>query len=150
MPDGLDVVVKTVEARPTAVVRAATTWAEFPRVWKGMLDQVWDELHAAGITEGCRNVMLYLDDVPHVEIGVLYSDPAPLGDPVVRSELPGGTVAMAVHRGPFTGIGAAHEAVRGWVAEHDARLAGPSWEVYGPHNDDPALIWTEVYYQLAD
>ena len=32
----------TVESRPTAVVEARTTWQEFPVLWKGMLDEVWD------------------------------------------------------------------------------------------------------------
>ena len=58
-------------ARPTAVVAAATTWPEFPGLWKELLDQVWACLRAGGIHSGCRNIMLYLDDVPHVEVGVV-------------------------------------------------------------------------------
>ena len=32
---------KTAEPTPTAVVAAATTWAEFPKTWRPMLDKVW-------------------------------------------------------------------------------------------------------------
>ena len=27
--------------------------------------------------------------------------------------------------------------------------AGIRWEIYGPHNDDPAQQWTEVWWLLA-
>jgi hypothetical protein len=93
-----------VEARPTAVVAATTTWQQFATLWGSLLGEVWDCLRAAGITRGCRNVMLYRDDVPNVEVGVVLDQPCP--------------------------------------------LTGTRWEVYGPHHDDPAQQWTEVYWQL--
>lgn len=46
-----------------------------------------------GINRGCRNVMLYLDNVPNVEIGVLLDQPCPLTGRMVTSALPAGTVA---------------------------------------------------------
>jgi effector-binding domain-containing protein len=144
-----EVTIAEVAARPTAVVAATTTWREFPTLWKVLLDEVWACLHACGIRGGCRNVMLYRDDVPHVEVGVELSQPCPLTARVVASVLPAGRVARAVHRGPYAGLGAAHRAVRDWCAEHGQRTAGPRWEVYGPHSDDPAALWTEVYYLLS-
>jgi hypothetical protein len=80
-----------VTSRPTAVV-AATTWQEFPALWGQLLGEVWGCLRAGGITGGCRNVMLYLDDVPR---------------------------------------------------------SGVRWEIYGPHKEDPAKQWTEVYWLLS-
>lgn len=136
-------------ARPTAVVAAATTWPEFPALWQQLLDEVWGCLRAGGITRGCRNIMLYLDDVPHVEVGVLLSQSCPLTGQVVASALPAGRAAMTVHRGPYSGLGAAHQAVQDWCAAHGLRMAGPRWEIYGPHHDDPAQVWTEVHYLLA-
>ena len=35
------VTVTDVVARPTAVVAAATTWQEFPALWRELLDEVW-------------------------------------------------------------------------------------------------------------
>ncbi len=70
------VTMKAVETRPTAVVEAMTTWQEFPTLWRELSDEVWACLHAGGITRGCRNIMLYWDDVPHVEVGVECSSPA--------------------------------------------------------------------------
>jgi hypothetical protein len=63
------VTVADVAAHPTAVVAVTTTWQEFPTLWKELLDEVWTCLRAGGIHRGCRNVMLYRDDVPHVEVG---------------------------------------------------------------------------------
>ncbi len=143
-----EVIVTRVAARPTAVVKATTTWREFPRLWTVLLDEVWSCLRAGGITHGCRNVMLYRDDVPHVEVGVELLQPCPLTGRVVASSLPEGQVAMTVHRGAYAGLGEAHEAVIDWCAAHGLRRAGPRWEVYGPHSDDPAEVWTEVYWLL--
>ena len=137
-------------SRPTAVVAATTTWQEFPALWGRLLDEVWGCLRAGGITRGCRNIMLYLDDVPHVQVGVLLDRPCPLTGNVAASALPAGTAAMTVHRGHFGGVGAAHDAVIGWCAAHGHRRSGVRWEIYGPHNDDPALQWVEVYWLLSD
>ena len=142
------VTMKAVETRPTAVVEAMTTWQEFPTLWRELSDEVWACLHAGGITRGCRNIMLYWDDVPHVEVGVELLVPCPLTGRVVASALPAGQVAMTVHRGPSSELAAAHRAVLDWCATQGKRKTGTRWEVYGPHNDDPAKVWTEVYYLL--
>jgi effector-binding domain-containing protein len=135
--------------RPTAVVAATTTWQDFPMLWGQLLGEVWDCLHASGIYRGCRNIMLYRDSVPNVEVGVLLDQPCPLTGRVVASALPAGTAAMTVHRGPFGEVGAAHDAVLGWCAAHGHRPDGIRWEIYGPHSDDPAQQWTEVYWLLS-
>jgi effector-binding domain-containing protein len=135
-------------ARPTAVVPATTTWPEFPALWPQLSNEVWACLRAGGVTRGCRNIMLYWDDVPHVEVGVELLVPCPLTGRVVASALPAGRVALTVHRGAYAGLAAAHQAVRDWCAAQDQPLTGTRWEVYGPHDDDPAKVWTEVYYRL--
>jgi effector-binding domain-containing protein len=145
-----EVRLESVAARPTAVVAATTTWPEFPALWPELSGEVWACLRAAGIQRGCRNVILYLDDVPHVEVGVELTQPCPLTGRVVASHLPAGPVAMTVHSGPYSGLGEAHQAVHDWCAEQGRQPAGPRWEVYGPHDPDPAKVWTEVYYLLAD
>jgi effector-binding domain-containing protein len=144
-----EVTVADVVARPTAVVAATTTWRAFPTLWKGLLDEVWACLRAGGIDRGCPNVMLYWDDVPHVEVGVELSRPCALTGRVVTSALPAGKVAATIHHGPYAGLALAHRAVTDWCAAHGRRLAGPRWEVYGPHCDDPAELRTEVAYLLS-
>jgi effector-binding domain-containing protein len=144
-----EVTVGDVAAHQTAVVAATTTWPEFPTLWKELLDEVWACLRTGGVGRGCRNIMLYLDDVPHVEVGVELSQPCPLTGRVVASSLPAGKVAMTVHHGSYRDLGSAHRAVVDWCAVQGERLAGPRWEIYGPHRDDPAEVWTEVHYLLS-
>ena len=144
------VTVAEVEERPTAVVPATTAWREFPTLWRELSSEVWACLRAGGIERGCRNVMLYRDDVPHVEVGVELLVPCPLTGRVVASALPAGRVAMTTHRGSYAGLATAHQDVLGWCAAQGLRTTGARWEVYGPHSDDPAVVWTEVYYLLAE
>ena len=143
-----EVTVMDVAARPTAVVPATTTWQAFPTLWQSLLDEVWACLRAGGVERGCPNVMLYLDDTPRVEVGVELRVPCPLIGRVVASALPAGQVAMTTHRGSYARLGAAHRAVLDWCAAAGRLPAGPRWEVYGPHRDDPAAVWTEVAYLL--
>jgi effector-binding domain-containing protein len=143
-----EVTITDVEARPTAVVAATTTWREFPKLWMELSNEVWACLRAGGIRSGCPNVMLYLDDVPNVEVGVELRQACALTGRVIASTLPGGRVAMTVHRGPYAGLASAHRAVLEWCASAGRRPAGARWEVYGPHREDPAELTTEVYYLL--
>jgi effector-binding domain-containing protein len=144
-----EVTLADVPARRTAVVGATTTWQEFPTLWRDLSGEVWACLRASGIERGCRNVMLYLDCAPTVEVGVLLDQPCELSGRVVISALPTGTVATTTHRGSFAELGAAHDAVVEWCAAHGHRLTGTRWEVYGPHNNDPAEQWTEISWLLA-
>src|SRR4051794_9850817 len=138
-----------VAARPTAVVAETTTWQRFPVLWPQLSGEVWGCLNAAGIRGGCPNVMLYLDDRPRVEVGVLLDQPCPLTGRVQRSALPGGQVAKVVHTGPYSALGEAHRAVLDWCARHGRTVVGPRWEVYGPHSDDASQQTVEVTYLLA-
>jgi effector-binding domain-containing protein len=146
---GYQITLLAVEARPTAVVAATTTWQEFPTLWRELLDEVWSCLRAGGIDHGCRNVMLYLDDTPRVEVGVELLVPCLLDGRVRASALPAGQVAMTTHHGSYAGLAMAHRAVLDWLHAQGKRPAGPHWEVYGPHHADTKQIWTEVYYLLT-
>ena len=143
-----EVVTGTTRARPTAVMAATTTWPEYPRVWRSLLDQVWANVRWSGTGPKGRNVMLYLDDVPHVEVGVELDQPAEVEPPVIRSALPAGEIAMTVHRGPYEGLGDAHEAVLRWCHDNGRQPTRQRWEIYGHHHDDPAQLETEVYWLL--
>jgi len=140
--------VLTVEVCPTAVIAAVTDWRTFPSLWPRLLGEVWASLRDAGVTSGCPNVMLYLDDRPSVEVGVQLPAGVQLAGRAVRSQLPSGRVARIVHRGSYDGLGASHAGVIDWCASNGLRLAGPRWEVYGPHRDEPELLETEISYLL--
>jgi effector-binding domain-containing protein len=144
----------SIEARPTAVIVQTTTWMELPNVWGSLLDQVYRfvrgraELATGEGTELWQNVMLYKDDRPEVEVGVLVNGTFTAEGPVIASELPAGEVATATHRGDFARLGVTHDAVRAGVASHGRGLAGPRWEIYGHWRADPSELETEVFWLL--
>jgi effector-binding domain-containing protein len=143
-----------VDPRPTAVVAQTTTWREFPGLWSGLLDEVYrhvrghPELATGAGGERWQNVMLYRDDRPDVEVGVLVRGRFEPAGRVIPSELPGGDVATATHRGEYAMLGVTHAAVRDHVAAQGRELAGPRWEVYGHWREDPAQLETEVFWLL--
>lgn len=140
--------VKTVAVQPTAVVAAATTWAEYPTLWPVLLDEVYAFVRAGGATLNGHNVMLYLDDVPNVEVGVQVTGPFESAGRVIPSVLPAGEVASTVHRGPYEALEEAHVALKAWCGSHRHALTGVRWEIYGDWHDDPADLETEVCYLL--
>jgi effector-binding domain-containing protein len=144
----------TVEARPTAVVAQTTTWTEFPKLWGQLLGQVYEfvrprpELATGDSGELWQNVMLYKDQRPDVEVGVLVSGPFQAQAPVIPSALPAGEVATATHRGDYAKLGVAHEAVRDYAAAYGRELVGPCWEIYGHAQPDPSEAETEIFWLL--
>jgi effector-binding domain-containing protein len=144
-----DVVFLTAPARPTAVLAAHTTWAEYPRVWGPLLDRVHAGVtwHGAGMHKG-RNVMLYLDDDPHVEVGVELDQPVDVDPSLLRSQLPAGPVAMCVHRGGYATLSDAYEAINAACQEQGREKLGPHWEIYG-HPDAADHVDVEIWYLLA-
>jgi effector-binding domain-containing protein len=146
-----DVRIVTTQATPTAVVAATTTWQEFPRLWRPMLDDVWAFLHDESTTvyKDGHNVMLYKDGVPNVEVGVMVTASfSPVGR-VIPSTLPAGRAATTTHRGGPQLLGAAHDAVRAWCAANGHMLAGPSWEIYGDPDSATDAFAIDVYWLLA-
>ena len=143
-----------VEARPTAVVARTTTWKEFPQLWGRLLDEVYSfvrlrpELATGSGGERWQNVMLYKDQRPDVEVGVLVSQPFQPKGSVIPSMLPAGEAATATHRGDYTKLGVTHQAIRDYAAAHGRELAGPCWEIYGHASQDPSAATTEVFWLL--
>ncbi len=147
MTDSIDVVVAT--ERHTAVVATTTSWDEFPSLWVELLDEVYRFVRAGGIAQDGKNVMVYLDDTPRVEVGVEVAGTFTSDGTVVSSSLPVGLAATMVHRGPYDGLGDTHLAIREWCAEHGHELSGVRWEVYGDWHRDPDQLETQIYYLLA-
>jgi effector-binding domain-containing protein len=93
--------------------------------------------------------MLYKDQRPDVEVGVLVTAQFEPEGRVIASELPGGQVATATHRGDYAQLGVTHRAVCDYVAAEDRELAGPCWEIYGHAQVDPNEQVTEIFWLLT-
>jgi effector-binding domain-containing protein len=137
--------------RTIAAVHARLVPSRIPLEFKHYLDQVY-AARANGIRLDGQNIFLYRDaaDQPgHLDIEFGVGMTAPLisvGD-VRPVGLPSGEVATTTHRGAYTGLGAAHEAVLAWCRTHSRTPAGPRWEVYG-HWVEGQTPQTDVYYLL--
>ncbi len=141
-------VVREVElsAQPTAVVAEATTWKVFPALWPQLLERVLTAVRSEGSISPGRNVMLYKDDVPNVEVGVEVAAPFAQMGAVVSSYLPPGRAAMTRHIGRYEDLGLAHRAIIEWCDRLELQRVGPRFDLYGRWRDDSADQEVEFYY----
>jgi effector-binding domain-containing protein len=149
-----DVTVERTVECPTAVVKANTTWREFPTLWPTLLDEVWAFLAAnPGLRTEGHNVMLYRHNVPGVEVavevGVQVTGSFQAADRVVPSTLPAVEAATTLHAGTPAQIGAAHAAVRARCSAQRRELTGVSWEIYADPDPLTGHFDVAVYWQLA-
>jgi effector-binding domain-containing protein len=142
------VTIVTATPTPIAVVRETTSWEALPSRWRALLDEVWAFVRSSGSSAG-RNVMVYADDTPNVEVGVEMPEAFQPSGRVVASTLPSGRAARTVAQGPPTpeGLAAAHDALVRWCEANGERRTGVRWEVYGHWDDDcPQDFETEIYW----
>jgi effector-binding domain-containing protein len=151
-PMAHDVRLEHLGSRPLAVVRRRASAQELSRVVPEACGTVWSVVRAQQIAGAGRHIALYWDGEINLEVGVELDTPFAGHGEVVGSATPAGTVATAVHFGPYQRLGEAHQAIHAWCAKHGHALAGPSWEIYGhwkdEWNSDPGKIRTDVFYLL--
>jgi effector-binding domain-containing protein len=140
--------IQRVEPQTTAVVCFQAKIPDLPTLIPQACGEVWTFVRSAGLPNPGRHIALYLDAVMNVECGVEVTQPFVGNDRVVCSSTPAGLAATAIHWGPYHLLGAAHNAVKKWCSDSGHALAGPSWEVYGHWNDDPAKLRTDVFWLL--
>jgi effector-binding domain-containing protein len=147
-----DIHLEQLSSRPLAVVRRRASLQELAKVIPDACGVVWGVVRAQKITGAGRHIALYWDDVLNLEVGVELDAPFAGHGEVVASATPDGTVATAVHFGPYQRLPEAHQAIRRWCAKNGHTLAGPNWEIYGhwvhAWCDDPTKIRTDVFYLL--
>jgi effector-binding domain-containing protein len=143
---------QTVRPRILAAVRRRVAIKDIPTAFKPALDQVWAFLrqHSGLRTDG-HNIFLYHHESPEIM-------PIDFGVEVVRSFVgegdvtcvttPAGEAAVVVHRGPYSQLMNAHQALHRWCAANGRRIGAHSVEVYGDWTEDPAMLETTVEYLL--
>ena len=140
--------VEQVEPKPMIAVRRKASPPQLPEVIPKALGPVWDFIRARHVPHTGINVAYYLDGEINLELGVYVSGPFVPSGEIVSCATPGGMVAAATHFGPYNRLGDAHHALHEWSRIEGRRFAGPSWEVYGHWDDDPAKLRTDVFYLL--
>ena len=152
---GIDVSVQVVQPRKLAAVRRQVAVGAVASAWRPALDQVWTFLRSQpGLRTDGHNVFLYhhaarRGDPMNVDFGVEVARSFMPHGEVYETHTPSGEAAIAVHRGSYDGLHAAHEAVQEWAKSHERTFAGSSWEIYGDWSDDPAKLETTVVYLLV-
>jgi effector-binding domain-containing protein len=134
--------------QPLAVVRRQAKQSELSRVVPELCGTVWEFLRAHDIIPRGRHVAVYYDHVINLEVGVELMGPIQGDGHVVASATPAGPAATATHRGPYSRLHEAYEAIAAWCKQHGRTPAGVYWEVYGHRPDDRSQPETEVYCLL--
>jgi effector-binding domain-containing protein len=132
----------------TAVIAEGTTWKAFPDLWPVLLAEVWDAVRSQDGVRPNRNVMLYKDDRPNIEVGVEVAEPFTTTGRVIPGSLPQGRAAKTTHRGRYEDLRFAYDAIIEWCRCRELERAGARWEVYGHWDDTSADQEVEVYYLL--
>jgi effector-binding domain-containing protein len=144
--------IRDVPSVPLAVIRRRAAASELATLVPEYCGLVWAAVRAQRTAAG-RHVAIYWNGDIRLEVGVELQGPFVEQEPVIRSATPGGAAAVATHFGPYSGLGAAHDAIRRWCDANGHRLAGPNWEIYGhwqeEWNTNPARIRTDVFYQIV-
>lgn len=76
---------------------------------------------------------------------------APTVPGVSLEEIPGGTFASTVHKGPYSKLGAAYGAVQAWMVANGKKPLGPCREVYltDPDSVPEDEVLTEIDWPFA-
>ena len=141
----------TVEARPVAGVHAQVPRGRVAQEFGRYLDQVYTAARSGAVQLDGQNIFIYravTADQLTVDFCVGVKAPFAAAGAVLPLETPHGVAAMTTHHGDYGRLGEANAAIIAWCEANDRQRAGPSWEVYGHWNEDPAKLTTEVYYLL--
>jgi effector-binding domain-containing protein len=132
---------KQVAAQPIQAVYGLSKKSELPANIRGLFDQ----FYAGFKGKGGLNIVVYSPFTSEGDFEIGCGVQLESGG---NAATPGGLVATTTHIGPYEKLRAAHDALHQWVHENGHKLAGPSWEVYGHWNEDPAKLRTDVFYLL--
>lgn len=159
-----DIQVRDLTPQPAAAIRATQPMSELDMaaLFGEHMANLAHRLADLGIQPAGPPYARYHEFGPEravVEIGVPVSAPVPNVPALMEAEvgelgsaeLPGGRVAILVHRGPYAGLPGAYAAIEAWAHESGESLGGPMWESYV---DDPsevaeADLRTEVIWPLG-
>lgn len=135
--------VRQVPTQPIAIVRGRASRANLPQ----RIRALFDKFYGGFKSRGELNIVFYPGSGAEGEFDIECGVQVEGGG---NSSTPAGTIARTVYFGPYDQMRPAHEAIHQWARENGRKLAGPSWEVYGHWNDDPAKLRTDIFYLLSD
>jgi effector-binding domain-containing protein len=159
-----EIAVHQLDPRPTAAVRVTGPMSELDlgALFGEHLPNIAHRLADMGVEPGGAPYGRYHEFGPEraiVEIGIPTSGPAsalrPLAEAedgeLAASELPGGEVAVAVHRGSYDGLAETYARLEQWFGTEGRKPAGAPWESYvdDPFEVEAAAVRTEVCWPVG-
>jgi effector-binding domain-containing protein len=147
-----EVTVETLSPRILAAVRRRVAPKDVAAAFRAPLDKVWAFLrqHPGLRTDG-HNTFLYHHESPEimpVDFGVEVTRPFAGEGEIACVTTPGGEAAVALHRGPYAELAAAHKALHQWFRANGRTVGSHSLEIYGDWSDDPEKLETTIAYFL--
>jgi effector-binding domain-containing protein len=145
--------VQTVHPRTLAAVRRVVAPRAVASAWGPAVGKVWEFIRSQpGLWTDGHNLFLYHHPKQPgailCDFGVEVTRTFETAGEVYATETPGGEAAVAVHRGAYSRMSEAHNAIGNWMAANRRESAGHSWEIYGDPTPDPADTETTVVYLL--
>jgi len=144
--------------QPALAIRLRSPVSEIPAALASALPEAWHAAQAAGLSASGPPYTRYFslgdpaDEVDY-EAGVPLPGPAAEGPGRAQPvELPGGTVAVGWHVGPYETLAETYEALLRWIGEQGRAVGGPMWEVYWTdpqESPDPSTWRTEVIVPVS-
>ena len=147
-----EVKLQTLSPRILAAVHRRVAIKDISTAFKPALDLVWAFLRThPGLRTDGHNIFLYHHESPAmmpIDFGVEVVRTFAAEGEVACVTTPAGEAAVVVHRGPYSELAAAHQALHQWCAAHGRTIGANSLEIYGDWSDDPQKLETTIQYLL--
>lgn len=147
-----EVKLQTLTPRILAAVSRRVAIKDIGTAFKPALDSVWAFLRKnPGLRTDGHNVFLYHHENPEImpiDFGVEVIRSFPSVGEVACITTPSGEAAVTVHRGPYSKLGAAHQALHEWCRTNGRTIGACSLEIYGDWDEDPEKLETTIQYLL--
>jgi effector-binding domain-containing protein len=150
------ITIETASPHILAAVRRRVRAGGIATIFRPALDEVWAFLRSnPGLRIDGHNTFLYhhasgdpRTDID-IDIGVEVTRIFPALGQVSCVETPTGRTAVTVHTGAYSGIPAAHAALRHWCNQNGESIGSWSLEIYGDWHEDESKLETTIVYALA-
>lgn len=141
-----EIAIKQLTPQPTAVIHTTVETPKLAAVFEDLFPAAWQAVQEAGRTPAgppFGRYFAYSNTEVDLEAGIPVDAPITDAGRVTASELPGGEAACLVHVGPYTNLGAAHDALEQWLSDNGRQAAGPVWESYvtDPSGEPDSAKW---------
>jgi effector-binding domain-containing protein len=154
MMSSYDVTIKQVEAQLVAGLRSVIpTYADIGGLYGELYAYLGPQGEAGGLCGAVYYDGEYRERDVDAEAVVFISRPLPDAGRVQIRELPAATVASTIHKGGYSGLSGAYQALMQWIEANQYQISGPEREIYlqGPAEDnmqdDPNCV-TEIQFPV--